>query len=353
MKQQIIRGLFALVALFFTVVSCRKDIQTVTTGPTQAKASIDEVKGNFHVENGILHFDDSKAFNDVLEQLRKFDISERRHFAAKQGFTSLLYAFNDVLKKSAEAADDEKTYDAILRDNSDIIDVRKDGTFQMRILNKRLASVLNREGIVYIDKSVYKFTDFGEVVIVDGDSDKLKTVTKTTASDNNIKVFAPNNLPIRSCGTYIWQNGVQNSSGDRAGDLWCETGFAYFLMTTFVNGNRVHLTDSFGNTLWEGVNGSYAVGTPWKKNWRGKWVNYRTDNSLSINHSMDVLSNGFCPTTDNFSYSNNWDAIDYMGSTCAQTKIPSPIVNSFSPKFISVNNSYSNQGGVTINLQCQ
>jgi hypothetical protein len=80
MKKQIIGAFFALIALFFTVVSCRKDLQTVTTETTQATSKVDAVKGDFHVENGILHFDNSKALRDVIEQLRKIDISERRYF---------------------------------------------------------------------------------------------------------------------------------------------------------------------------------------------------------------------------------------------------------------------------------
>jgi hypothetical protein len=194
MKKQIIVGLFALVTLFFTVVSCRKDVQTVTTEPTQAKSTINAVKGDFHVENGILHFDNAKALENVLDQLRKFDISERRNFGAKIGFKSLLYAYSDVQLQCA-AAEDEQTHKAILQNNADIIDAsNNDGTFQMRIINKDLASVLNREGIFYVASSVYKFTDFGQVIVLDGDISRLKAVNKNTQSDKNIKVFAPNTL---------------------------------------------------------------------------------------------------------------------------------------------------------------
>jgi hypothetical protein len=338
MKQQIIRGLFALLALFFTAVSCRKDVQT-TAEPTQAKSTIDAVKGDFHVENGILHFDNPQALHDVLEQLRKFDISERRNFGAKIGFTSLLYAYNDVLQKTAAAAEgDEKAYDDILKTNADILSMRNDGTFEMRILNKNLASILNREGIFYVGKVAYRFTDFGETVAIDGDVERLKTVTKLTPSDKNFKVFITNNLAVRSCGVNIWQNGVQNSSGDRAGDLWCTAVFLDLLMVDIFG---FPIIDGNGNFLWALENSSYAVGTPWKKNWRGRWVNYSTSNTLSINQSLNSF-NGFCGYSDNFSYSNNWNNIDFeIGAHgCFIVNIPEPDLESFKPKFVTVNPTF-------------
>jgi hypothetical protein len=201
MKKQIIGGFFVLIALFFTVVSCRKDVQTFATEPTQTQLKVGDVKGDFYAENGILHFKNDEVFQDILEQLKKFDMSERQHFGEKIGFKSLLSAYIDVQFQCADAQN-EKTHKSVLLANADIIDAsQNDGTFVMRIVNKDLAAVLNREGIVYINNSVYKFTDFGELIAIDGDIDRLKIVNKNTQSNENIKVFVANTLNTRApCG---------------------------------------------------------------------------------------------------------------------------------------------------------
>jgi hypothetical protein len=343
MKKQIIGGLFALVALFFTVVSCRKDVQAVTTETTQFTSKVDAVKGSFHVENGIIHFDNSEAFHDVLEQLKKFDMSERRHFGDKLGFKSLLSAYVDVQLQCA-AAEDEQTHKAALRNNADIIDASKnDGTFEMRIINRDLASVLNREGIVYIGASVYRFTDFGEAIAIDGDIERLRTVDKNSKGSKNISVFVNNQLETRAdCGVSGCKTTF-NSSNDRKGTLsYRRTQMiehAFFDPITGVQHLKV-------------TNSSYTDGVPYKTSFWGGWRNYTTDNTLSIAQTLNNDANS-CPYGDNFSYSNNWTGIDFSGSVCETTAATQYDYGAHIARYTALNITYATRGGVNNNFTCQ
>lgn len=366
MKQQIIRGLFALLALFFTAVSCRKDVQTTAAEPIiQAKSTIETVKGGFHVENGILHFDNSKAFRDVLEQLRKFDISVRRNFGVNQGFYSYLNGYGKVLDRSAAADKDDNGYDDFLRQNTDIIELRADGTFSMRLLNKSLAAVLNREGIVFIGKDAYRFTDWGEAIAHDGDVERLKTVNAKTPTSNNISIFAEKALPTRApCGTWLMQNGVMSTAYvDKRGDFWC--GIEKRREPAY-DQNDLPLYDSNGKRLFDHITYSWSIGTPWKKNWRGRWVTYNSDNKLTINQSAvsnyNTVVNGLpsfdqCTFTDNISYTNCWSAIDYNSSGCVLFNAPEVNQNGgplILAQYLNVNNEYKSLSDFfTINLSCQ
>jgi hypothetical protein len=348
MKKQIIGGLFALFALFFTVVSCRKDIQTVTTETTQVTnqttGKADAVKGDFRVENGTLHFDNQQTCYSVLEQLNKLDMSERRHFGGKMGFKSLLKAYNDVQLQSA-VVDNEQDHKSILRDNSDIIDASaNDGSFNMRIFNKNLASILNRDGIVFIGKTAYKFTDFGEVVNLDGDISSFNGITSTTKSSGNTRVFNFIDIPVPEapCGVGMSLSNVMNSSNDRRASA-STSRVSFYVETGF---------DSNGNLVYDVINSSYVTATPQKKTIWGTFRNYTTVNRLSVNHSLRSFNN-ICQYGDNFSYQNEWTGIDFNGSFCVIIGIPEANLSSCYSTMISSSTNYNNQGGVNINLICQ
>jgi hypothetical protein len=345
MKKQIIGGLFALLALLFTVVSCRKDVQTVTTETTQVKSKVDAVKGNFHVENGIIHFDNSEAFHDVLNQLKKFDMSERRHFADKLGFKSLLSAYVDVQLQCA-AAEDEQTHKAALRNNADIIDASKnDGTFEMRIANRDLASVLNREGFLYIGASAYRFTDFGEAIAIDGDIERLKTVDISTKNSKNILVFVGNNLGTRAaCQPSNTQ--TITAGGDRRGVLSFRRTSIFEHLYFEIDGTP------FGTAHVKVTNSTYTEGIPFKKTIWGNFRNYTTENTLSLNQSLETFASS-CPYGDIFSYSNEWTGIDFNGSTCIVPDIRIDVFGLHRGEYISANNTYKTRGGVVNNITCQ
>jgi hypothetical protein len=342
MKKQIIGGLFALIAMFFTVVSCRKDAQTVTAEPTQTQFKVDAVKGDFHVENGILHFDSQQTFYDVCDKLRKFDVSERKHFGKTFGFKSLLSAYMD-LQRQSELTEDEQTHKANLENNTDIIDASaNDGTFEMRIINKELAPLLNRDGFVFIDKVAYRFTEFGEAMALDGDFNRLRDVSKITKSDKNIKVFVANKLELRApCGVGQTKT-TSNSSDNRRGELTfsrvSEEFFAGF--------------DSNNNPVFNVVNTSFVVGTPFKRTIFGGFRNYTTVNELTINQSLRTYSNS-CTYGDNTFESNEDTGIFFSGASCVLFNIPEANVSNNYATYVSANTTYVTRGGVNNNITCQ
>jgi hypothetical protein len=350
MKKQIIGGLFALFALFFTVVSCRKDIQTVTTETNQATGKADAIKGDFYVENGTLRFKNVKSLLSTVDELSKFDISERYHFGEQIGFKSYLSCFAEVLQKSSAA--DDKDYDNVLKDYADVIDAKSDGTFKMRIVNKNLASVLDRNGIVYIGKRVYRFTDFGEAIAINGDVERLKTVTATTVSDDNIKVIVSNSLGLRGvCGKNEWRDNVLNANGTRKADFWNgATKIAFITEDEFGN----IFLNQIGQVMFEMYISAYSIGTPWKpRSVFSGWKTYNADNTLSLNQSLNGPNN--ITFFSSKTYSNSWTAIDFgtpLNSLNSFFNLTLPEVNATSENFKAINNTYSNTSPLSINITC-
>lgn len=304
-----------LVTLAVLISSCKQDqvapnASTTSTSKTLKMSGVSDVKGKFTVQDGILHFEDSKALFDLLEQLRLYDISERRNFGKDIGFKSMLSVYCDILVKSA-AIDDKDAYFALLKQNADVITYKEDGTFDFKTATPLVASVTNREGILYVGKSVYQFTDYGEVILFDGDINRLSVVTRNTTSDENVKVFVTkNDIALRTpCG--LWRDTTVDIN-DRKGHLNASRQSVYTWQSTDSNGFRIY----------DVYNSSYTKGDPFKFVWSfgWKWKNYSTPNTLSMNQTLQSY-NGVCQYGDNFSYSNNWNAIDYSGNGCTVTDI--------------------------------
>jgi hypothetical protein len=315
---------------------------------TLKMSGINEVKGDFTVQDGVLHFSNPKALFSVLEQLRQYDISERRNFGLNFGFTSMLNGFCDVLLKSSTFEELEQK-NAYLKQNEDIITYDEERGINFKIANAHLASILDRKGNLYVGKAVYKFTEFGEAIALDGDKSKLESITSNTKSDRNIKIFATKQeLNTRAaCGSSQFK--TQTVNGDRKGDLTSDVTNDYFYYDT----DPVTQEDRYYN-----VGSSYTYGKPYKRkcNIFGRncsLENYSTNNTLSVNHKI-VTYNGLFSTTDNLSYSNNFNIIDYDGNYVYTFEVP---ISQLSPyffkfEFMNPNRYQMTNTGVDIQILC-
>ncbi len=317
--------------LIFTTTGCKQDqvtpiVNATTLSKTLKMSGVTDVKGQFTVQDGILHFENSNALFDLLEQLRQYDISERRNFGENIGFKSMLSSFCDVLVKSATIEDKDAYFD-LLKQNSDVITYKEDGTFDFKIATPLLASVTDRNGILYVGKSVYQFTDYGEVIIFDGDINRLSSVTKNTFSDKNVKVFVTKNDIVSRTPCGIVRNVIVEIN-DRRGFLDAARQSVYTWKSN----------DSNGIPIYDVHNSSYTLGTPWKWVWSfgWKWKHYSTSNTLSMSQTLQSY-NGLCQYGDSYSYSNNWDAIDYMGNSCTLTDITEPNLSQNYSYYTSMN----------------
>jgi hypothetical protein len=219
----------------------------------------------------------------------------------------------------------------LLKQNSDVITYKEDGTFDFKTATPIIASVTNRDGILYVGKSVYQFTDFGVVIIVDGDINRLASVTRDTKMDSNIKVLISKSVvDIRNCGFTNREQTI--TSGDRQGNLK-------------LNINNVPTIDGSinGSNTYRVESSCYILGTPFRQRcffgcW---WSNYSTNNRLNINNKFGIYSSpNPNPTStitasigDIFGYSNSWNAIDYGGNNIINTNIPEQYYSSYFSEF--------------------
>ncbi|MBU1820524.1 MAG: hypothetical protein KKG00_03290, partial [Bacteroidetes bacterium] len=134
-----------------------------------ARNLVDEtIQGSYVVRNGILHFRDFESFDKISEQFKNMNIHDRTNFFSNYGFSSYTNEVRMTQKKLDEA-EDETTFNKILLDNQDILDVLDDKTIIPKAGDTFMNDFANREGYLFIGNILYQFGKNFQKIAFDGD----------------------------------------------------------------------------------------------------------------------------------------------------------------------------------------
>jgi hypothetical protein len=328
--------MFAVIGVLF-IFACKKEqpVATDNTIPTADAA--------YEVKNGTLHFKDADAFIKTLEEVRQLDMEKRSHFGEQLGFKSLLKCYVEVLKNAGSTDENVKdAYFQVLRDNADIITFQDNGIYHLTIDNQSVAPIVNRNGIMFIGQHAYKFTNFGQIIALDGNITALNSVNATTQSNNNILVMRTKKKLLSPCG--VGRSLTKRNSSDNR-----EGRFEISLTSTIVITSFSPTTHLPISTV---INSSYSSAQPWKKTIWNTWRNYQTNNELAIDQRHENFSTE-CPVNDKFTYWNNWWAIDFQGASCSRPNVQWSEVSHFFSRFVRGDSHYRmTNTGIDIHMDC-
>lgn len=192
-------GSVGMLLLVMAINSCQKATPDLTpkvsNGQSRVSSNISmsseledlSVKGDVEVRNGILHFKNLASFFDVEDKLRASSNEEQRDILLKSpSFVSLsksIYNAYGPLRDSLNSTSPEE----ILNSNNDILQ-RKEG----RIIPKGALShkdVVTRQGLVFIGKVLYRFTEDKEIIVSDGDVAKALLGDQASFKNSKVLVF--------------------------------------------------------------------------------------------------------------------------------------------------------------------
>lgn len=242
---------FMMLGMSCMIQSCKSELEQIQQdnsilGSTQAfelerkqkfsANAVDEsINGDFKVKDGILHFKNVAAFIKLRDSFVNLHMPERAAFAEKQGFESRLSITFNLLEKVRNAKSKEEYENLILSNNDFIAFDKENQLVDSRISDDCLASILNRDGFVYIGRILYKFTDGNEYIVFDGDKSRLNSIKNGRIAESlEVSVMntknSQSNKNARICN--YW--GVIGSStnpdyGNRTGKLEYKVdGLSYF-----------------------------------------------------------------------------------------------------------------------------
>lgn len=275
---------FRIAAVLLTlawVTSCQKTDLETPAKPSgsefdraeYSKNIIDEsISGSYLVRNGVMHFRDLKAFDETVAKFKAFSDAEKALFINGGGFSSYSNEFMKTLVKLNNAKD-KAEYDKIVSQNQDILEVNQDGVLRPKVGDRSTNDFVNREGLVYIGKVLYKFGKTEQRIAFDGNASTLKN--EEESKQLMITKFPTNVKNARSClGFYAQREQNGNRRATASTNVW-----TMYFFTGYSGGGPTYI-----------VHYNVRVnGYPEMKNFWGNYKNYDTDNRLTAAFTFGVF----------------------------------------------------------------
>jgi hypothetical protein len=182
---------FAMVAMVLIIFNgCQKDEPGVSQMADDVQPQA-VVKPDVYVENGYLAFSNINAVDSVIQLLNKMTILEKESWESQMGLKSARADF-DVLFGEYEKlqsydeflAFKERNKDKLVFNESDAEDCSIDYPYVTRYF----LPVLNNEGVYKVGKSIIKYTKEDQIIIADGDVNKLRNIY-SHINDKNIVIM--------------------------------------------------------------------------------------------------------------------------------------------------------------------
>jgi len=169
--------LTAILSLIILLTSCEKD--KIVTTITQPKLATE-----YSVEDGILHFSSDSAFIKTIDKLSKMQDDEFDAWEASIGFKSLRTEL-DLVYDEMDECKDSLSFEKILERNNDILHTVEDAIVP-KIESTTYANFLTREGMYYIETTLYKVQEGKIAISIDGDINGINKALDSGSTSNNI-----------------------------------------------------------------------------------------------------------------------------------------------------------------------
>jgi hypothetical protein len=255
-----------------------------------ATNAVDEsIKGDFELKEGVLHFKNVASFMKLRDSFVNLHMPERAEFAEKQGFESRLSVTFGVLEK-LRTQKSKVEFENLIESNADFVvfdEVSQTAT--SRISDDCLASIINKDGFVYIGKILYKFTDGTEYIVFDGDKSKLNGIKNGRIGESlEVSVMKTKNSQLykntRICNYWgVLGSSTNSNYTDRTGKVEYQVdGLSYFYEP---NGNPA--------TPWRVQGHSYVKASAQRPGflWGGR-TDYHTWHWLFVDFQLQLAQNG-------------------------------------------------------------
>jgi hypothetical protein len=273
-----------------------------------------------------------EAVDSVVQMLGKMTTKEVEVWENQLGFKSAKTYFDPVFKEAEQA----NTIEDIVAFKEKYINVLKwyeedvtDYSFDYPFYYTNFVSLINKEGIMKIGKSLFIYTKENRFTILDGDISKLHTVLSTVNETDNIKILGKrNNLKGAVIGLTNFDGQYEETSGDPTDD-WCN----------YTSTRRMKTGLQFQDFVYQNASGNYDGNYKiylWQRAqhkklgiWFNYSVNYRYGNVVYKEYNVPIFTDpGYhtSNTTQGFTWTMyNSPAVFINQATPPPIPIPSPM----------------------------
>ncbi len=225
-------NLLAVMAVVLTLFSACQQEELEVNEPQIAGAREDVP--DVYTENGYLAFKTKEAFDSIRSEIDKLSIEECEKWEKSMKFTSAR-TIKYFAEEEAIAITDEKGVKGFRTKYQHQFYINDDLDINYKFYASGLEDVLNIEGLVKIENSLYKFTEDKEYIVLDGDINKLADADKELKSEKitneNIIVFDPYATKSKLKSTVDLDEGVKTVGARRL--IWNVEKYVYSSILNF------------------------------------------------------------------------------------------------------------------------
>src|SRR5690606_20084031 len=157
----LIFGVFFFATLMF-LNSCTKDQEIITSADQPQLPKIEEptpgIASSITVQNGLLNFQTLEDFRNTVLALNQMNPQDQLSWEKSLDFNSMQQIFNDIMLAEFETSGSHSALYNEQLQNGLIVENNTDGLYNLNLFNPAYATVLNENGMVIVDNSIYQFT---------------------------------------------------------------------------------------------------------------------------------------------------------------------------------------------------
>jgi hypothetical protein len=262
----------AMVAAALTIINgCQKDELVSQLADEQLQEA---VKPDVYLENGYLAFKNMEAVDSVNQMLGKMTPQEIEAWEKRMDFKSAKTFFEPIFNEAEKAttvedilAFKEKYKETLKWNENDPTDYSFDYPFYYT----NFVSLINKDVILKIVISLFKYNKENRITILDGDITKLETALNLKNNSKNILILNEKNN-LKSVNTLIGLTNFDGQYGNDGSpdDDWCNWSSSRKMKT------GLQFEDFIYGSYYGGYDGAYKIYL-WQRAQKkvlGIWKNY-------------------------------------------------------------------------------
>ncbi len=274
------------------------------------RQSEEEVEPDVYSENGYLVFKTKEVFDSIRFVVENFSMEECIEWEKSLNFSSAKTKRYLAEEEAIKIVDDSEIQ-GFKAEYSQWFNINNDLDINYKFYSKGLEDILNIDGLVKIENTLYKFSSDKEYLILNGDFSELSNLEsglKSTSLENkNIVVFDPASTNNRLKSTDILDSGIKTVGIRRL--VWSVEKYVFSSIVNF-DPYTGKPTFKAGYELNLVMNQEKYRGIP--KKWRNNEASYNLENQY-----IDWSEIGVIPTPG---YTGSFQD-DYIGTTRKTVKI--------------------------------
>lgn len=254
--------LASMMALLTVFNGCQKEEPVVSQLTDGSATPLLAAKPDVYVENGYLVFKDLNAVNSAVKSLNEMSSEQVDVFEKQHGFESARTYFSKIFKESEQITTVEgivsfkEKYKNILKWSE--IDP-EDYSFDYPFYFTNFVPVINKDGLIKIGKSLFKYNKENRITLIDGDFTKLEAAMKLDRNTKNVLILGKRGelkaTSLTGLTGFEGQYGA-NNSGDN--NEWCKWGDNRRMKTglqfenfTYLDNNYITYSGGYNIYLWQ------------------------------------------------------------------------------------------------------